>query len=467
MKKIFTLLIAALFAINVNAQKVITNDFDMNSRISKIITEQTGQTDPVKEFVIEKLIDFSSTLKESPIYKSSYQKMDSLIYFGELNLDGIIGGKDELPASLLSYFTYLENGYTDEEHIAIWDSTTNGWMDLIKLKVNYNEDNSAKEVVASIFIEEMSTWIEFAKAEFVYDNDGNVSEIDLSMLDQDSFQFVDLLKILFTTQDGLVSEILVKMYDTDNGVWVDMAQLDLTYNEQNYIAQLMVMASQLPKEMNKVAKIVMAYENNKIAKFTDYVWNDSLESWDKVAKEVYSYDDNGNVEKILTSQLLEDGITWYDVAKEVFEYNNDYSYDQLILPYMYLMKKNDYLGEGSLFNHMLTKIKSFVNMPTKEEWVMNGEVDFYYSAGEFTGVNKINNEKLVSVYPNPVQDFIEFKMSSPDTYQFNMYDVTGKTVISREVKNGDEISVSNLNSGVYFYKINNENYNYSGKIVKR
>ena len=155
MKKIFTLLIAALFAINVNAQKVITNDLDMNSRISKIITEQTGQTDPVKEFVIEKLIDFSSTLKESPIYKSSFQKMDSLIYFGELNLGDIIGGKGGLPASLLSRFTYLDNGYTNEEYIAVWDSLSNGWMDFIKLKVDYNEDNSAKEVVASIFLTEL------------------------------------------------------------------------------------------------------------------------------------------------------------------------------------------------------------------------------------------------------------------------------------------------------------------------
>jgi hypothetical protein len=74
----------------------------------------------------------------------------------------------------------------------------------------------------------------------------------------------------------------------------------------------------------------------------------------------------------------------------------------------------------------------------------------------------------ISVYPNPVRDNINIHL--PDNvYQavFTLYDIRGKVLIRKEIRNQDAISVSNLAAGIYIYNVRIEKQNYMGKIIKQ
>lgn len=69
------------------------------------------------------------------------------------------------------------------------------------------------------------------------------------------------------------------------------------------------------------------------------------------------------------------------------------------------------------------------------------------------GVNDLKNNKIISVYPNPANDYIKIDCSSEDLKSLNVqiYNVLGELVF--ESKSNDLIQVKNLNNGSYFVKV--------------
>ena len=71
-----------------------------------------------------------------------------------------------------------------------------------------------------------------------------------------------------------------------------------------------------------------------------------------------------------------------------------------------------------------------------------------------TSVEEINDVK-VSVYPNPVQNFINFDLNL-NYYSVRIVDITGKTVSnSVSTSNKHKVNTTNFNNGIYFYTISN------------
>lgn len=95
-----------------------------------------------------------------------------------------------------------------------------------------------------------------------------------------------------------------------------------------------------------------------------------------------------------------------------------------------------------------------------------------YSMPTGTGfVDENSNNISVVVFPNPAKDGIEFKIQNSknnfQNVQVKIFDVLGKEIKNQFFENGDlKVKVSNLQSGIYFYKIsgNGENIK-TGKLV--
>lgn len=87
-------------------------------------------------------------------------------------------------------------------------------------------------------------------------------------------------------------------------------------------------------------------------------------------------------------------------------------------------------------------------------------------------VSKFNKENdLINVYPNPFTNHINIKLnfSKTNQYEFIMHTVLGKQVMKTVIVNSNTtIETNNLPSGIYFYKIieNNKIIN-SGKLIAR
>ncbi len=74
---------------------------------------------------------------------------------------------------------------------------------------------------------------------------------------------------------------------------------------------------------------------------------------------------------------------------------------------------------------------------------------------------EIQNPQNLQVYPNPVKDKL-FIQSETGISKFEIYDITGKQILTGNMANVKSINISALPTGVYVLKIGN----YSGKFVK-
>jgi len=79
-----------------------------------------------------------------------------------------------------------------------------------------------------------------------------------------------------------------------------------------------------------------------------------------------------------------------------------------------------------------------------------------------TGIEEAGNSLLIS--PNPVSDVI--KINAPEKSQVIIYNVKGELVSEFSLSGKNEIGVSNLSKGIYFFKIETAGKLFSGKFIK-
>jgi hypothetical protein len=71
------------------------------------------------------------------------------------------------------------------------------------------------------------------------------------------------------------------------------------------------------------------------------------------------------------------------------------------------------------------------------------------------------------VFPNPVQDFLQFENEQYQWQQFKVYTLQGSLVYSGKLDSQVGISVSGLNQGIYLLELSNDQYIFKGKFIKQ
>ena len=81
--------------------------------------------------------------------------------------------------------------------------------------------------------------------------------------------------------------------------------------------------------------------------------------------------------------------------------------------------------------------------------------DLASCTGETTNVSQLEaKEENLSIYPNPAMDMIKLNFTESISFSFELYDVTGSILITKNaLNNGEEISIGQLASGIYFARI--------------
>lgn len=96
----------------------------------------------------------------------------------------------------------------------------------------------------------------------------------------------------------------------------------------------------------------------------------------------------------------------------------------------------------------------------------NGKVVFYvYDANDINrgdtisltvdysvGINEIMNANLISFYPNPAKNKVQFNNESDENITVNIYNSLGELVVNQEIYSNQSsaVDVGKLNSGIYF-----------------
>jgi len=84
---------------------------------------------------------------------------------------------------------------------------------------------------------------------------------------------------------------------------------------------------------------------------------------------------------------------------------------------------------------------------------------------QFVG-NPIGATENISVFPNPADNFIEFRtgnMAQP--IQIELYDVQGKLLLQQFLPEDHHIDIGHISEGMYIYHLYSQDYTYQGRIV--
>jgi hypothetical protein len=87
---------------------------------------------------------------------------------------------------------------------------------------------------------------------------------------------------------------------------------------------------------------------------------------------------------------------------------------------------------------------------------------------EVAGLNTISEQHLegITLYPNPVEDIVKI-ISSAEIIRVNVYNISGQLLLSQGKGFETQIEMSNLNSGIYIFRIETEDNTYTEKVVKK
>jgi subtilisin family serine protease len=89
----------------------------------------------------------------------------------------------------------------------------------------------------------------------------------------------------------------------------------------------------------------------------------------------------------------------------------------------------------------------------------------YFAANALVGIEQKKAEsKLISVFPNPVSDFLNLQLDM-DLYEISIFDINANLVYQSK-QHTKTVNVKNLSAGMYMFRITSEGESFTGKFVK-
>ena len=86
-----------------------------------------------------------------------------------------------------------------------------------------------------------------------------------------------------------------------------------------------------------------------------------------------------------------------------------------------------------------------------------------YGCSNLTSIDNPKPTEALAVFPNPTFQFIQF--TAKKSFEIELYDVTGKLLLSKMAMPNELIDVSQLTNGVYFIRIKVDRKMYHQKII--
>ena len=301
-----------------------------------------------------------------------------------------------------------------------------------KLEAKYNDDGKA-DTILSYQKQSETTWLVTSKQIFKYNESGQVVQLNYWML-QDEEMLTERIKVEYAYRTSGELET-TNMYYLIEGEEVLFSKLEYSYNSSGQPTSLEISG------LNLITFI-----------------------FGKSNRTVYEYNAEGDIDFEIYSTWSNTTGTYIEQYKDVYLYS-DGSFSEVVFPsYVNLFFGMGY-EPGLSFNKLVTGVNT--SQMINGKWEIEEKSSFYYS-GTLTGIDDIKNE-VVSVYPNPATESVTFRWE--DHYSglgLEIYQITGSRVLAQKTFSGKSVPVSQLQNGVYFYKLRDGNQTvFSGKLIKK
>jgi hypothetical protein len=186
------------------------------------------------------------------------------------------------------------------------------------------------------------------------------------------------------------------------------------------------------------------YENSLLYSETSWSLDDN-NSLVLEERYIYGYDANDFINSEIYSQYDPDDKVWVDVDK--IEYINS---EERTLDNTYMPLQMDYPEGLSPYNYGVFDEENGYSM--YDAWVYEYRSKYYYNELG-SGVAEQTSYLNWTAYPNPANNEITLDLQNTGQVNCRIIDATGRTIISKQVVNGQTIDLSGIKNGYYLMQL--------------
>jgi hypothetical protein len=462
MKKTFTI---GFLLINLFAIAQLTN---YSNKIEERVNNQAGQPNRNSSGLLTySLNNFDAFLgKEKLSIASQVQIVDSsltqqwdqsanawvttgkneLYYDVKLNLiKDVYTTPNELVANTITEHTYDTKENKIQSIVSVWNKTKNQWVNYSKKEYTYDANNKQTQIINYSWFSTNNDWLADSKHEYSFDENGNMKLYV-------KYQWSDISK-----------------------KWIINSKEEFTYNSNN--KPTLSISSNWDLFSNDwivSGKVEYIYDaNGNKVKQTDYYWFSGPKLWGIKAKREYTYDPNGFLNEEINysyNTYFVDVIISNLTNKTKYEYAYESDGEIALIQYYSwdaasnnwkIKNKEEYTYDS---NNNMTQLHGLYWNVEKETWSSNFRFIIFYSEHSRTSVDGLDNE-IIAIYPNPVSDNLQIRLTNKSA-KFELFDLKGNMVLSKELKNSETLDLKNYKKGLYIYHILSNGKKHIGRLLK-
>lgn len=380
-----------------------------------------------------------------------------------------------------------------------WDATNNIWVHNWKQKIGYNQDNLKQTEIKSYWVD--GTWKEQSIVEFsysdnallkktqsiwddyegdwflqdqysyVYNNNGQLKQITDSKWITPNGWANDTLYVNQYNQEGLLSFENVSIWSAFIGDWENYAETQYDYFSGINTRQLlsnwdMFYLTWFPKQIN-----LMEYNSNdKLITQVQTVMNTYRTVWLNDLKSEYQYYENGLIWEELHLSWSTYDSAWINDFKINYYYDangNCIQKNYFLFDFFYLVWSKQYqtIYKYNESNQLVNSTLYFWNYL---QW--NPLYQFLYYYPGYLSIDTFPLENSINIFPIPTVNtlFVNFDIVMDGEYEFRLFNLSGEAVYYKKLFNRDnqiELSIPNLNSGLYLLKIKSNSHSVFKKVL--
>ena len=321
-------------------------------------------------------------------------------------------------------YKYDINGNVKE---GIWQEKrkeSQEWENKTKFINKYNSNNSLMSDIWQKWDIDNKQWVNDYFTKYHYQN--NFIKIDSSWRwkSENIWKLSNRNQYEYNSKDLLVHK-LQQYWNSDSNLWFDEFEYIKEYNDLGY------MTLYLYKENGKkIRKWINEYDdNNKFLRFMFFVGdeNDEWKYWQQIDRNYYN--DNKKIVDIYKFWDKEKH-EWTERDKYTYSYDN---HSNLIY---YIRERKD---------------------ENNNQWLVIIEKEYFWSKLSVSASIDTPKDNFI-LSPNPASDFITIQNTEDKgKIQLSIFDRYGKKVKTKELFSDGKINIRNLENGIYFIKMKNQN----------
>lgn len=349
-----------------------------------------------------------------------------------------------------SYRTYDTNGNLIEE--VNLREIPNIWSG--KEEYIYDENDRLIQKTYSKKYWHQESWRLDWKEEYLYNSNNQQIETIYFEADIDqTWEIGSKSEYTYTSSGEETSHTTYRRVDSD---WIPSTRV---IKEYNVLGKMTLEAEQRWQEDTQIWESIKTVEytydsvGNQLSRI--YTLSNSQNfTFNEGTKHEYEYDENNNV-ILYTSYYAEEPEQFIPHGRISYTYNNDYAYEDLIT------------FEDYDYKNMLIERNAELWNSTINDWEFNVKYTYQYSPMEINPLPELGVDYVcINTYPNPATDYITFSVVGTSTpVRIRLFEATGKLIGEQMLNDDNTISTNNLQRGVYFYQLLYNGIQQGGKFM--